>query len=94
MPQLNASDFVGKTETEIQAMLKAVRAEVKTKTEGGLKVSEKGGLSVYGLGRFPVTLYASQWSAVAEKMPEILAFIDANRDKLKTKDTAEKTGNA
>lgn len=94
MATLQASDFVGKTEAEIQAMLKAVRSEIKAKTEGGLKVSEKGGLSVYGLGRFPVTLYASQWSALAEKMPEILAFIDANRDKLKTKEVADKTANA
>lgn len=77
---------------KIQALLAANKTT--TSTANGLKVSEKGGVSLYGLGRFPITLYASQWSAVAEKMPEILAFIDANRDVLKSKDTAEKTGNA
>lgn len=49
------------------------------------KVSAKGAVSVYGLQRFPVTLYAEQWEALIEKMPSIQAFIKANRAQLKTK---------
>lgn len=50
------------------------------------KVSEKGGLSVYGMGRFPVTLYLSQWEALIKFMPEVVAFIQANGDKLSRKE--------
>lgn len=53
-----------------------------------LKVSEKGAVSVYGLGRFPVTLYGEQWTRLLDKAAEIKAFMDANRDKLATKDGA------
>ena len=77
---------------KIQALLAANKNT--TRTDNGLKVSDKGGVSVYGLGRFPVTLYASQWQSLAEKMPEIMQFIDANREKLATKEPAAKTGNA
>ena len=49
------------------------------------KVSAKGAVSVYGLQRFPVTLYAEQWEGLIEKMPSIQAFINANRAQLKTK---------
>jgi hypothetical protein len=52
----------------------------------GLKVSEKGGLSVYGLGRFPVTLYKEQWTKLLDMADEIRAFIKENEDKLKTKE--------
>lgn len=50
-----------------------------------LKIGEKGGLSFYGVGRFPVTLYRSQWETLAENMPKILDFIAANTDKLASK---------
>ena len=50
-----------------------------------LKVSEKGGVSVYGLGRFPVTLYKEQWAKLLDMADEIRAFIDENAAKLKTK---------
>ncbi len=50
-----------------------------------MKVSEKGGLSVYGLGRFPVTLYKEQWEKLLELANDIRAFIKANESKLKTK---------
>ena len=43
-----------------------------------LKVSEKGAMSVYGLGRFPVTLYRGQWERLAAAMPQLEAFIAAN----------------
>jgi hypothetical protein len=49
------------------------------------KVSEKGAVSVYGLGRFPVTLYLEQWNKLLSNAEELKAFIEANRSKLKTK---------
>lgn len=49
------------------------------------KVTDKGGVSVYGLGRFPVTLYGSQWDKLADNMPAIMAFVNANRALLSTK---------
>lgn len=50
------------------------------------KVTEKGGLSVYGLGRFPVTLYRGQWERLIEAMPQIKAFIQANSATLSVKE--------
>ena len=51
-----------------------------------LKVSEKGGLSVYGLGRFPVTLYKEQWVKLLDMADDIKAFLKENDAKLKTKE--------
>ena len=51
-----------------------------------MKVSEKGALSVYGMGRFPVTLYKEQWLRLLQMSDDIRAFIAANEGKLKTKD--------
>ncbi len=51
-----------------------------------IKRSEKGAVCVYGLGRFPVTLYASQWERLLNDAPRISAFIAANRATLATKD--------
>jgi hypothetical protein len=50
-----------------------------------LKVTEKGALSVYGLQRFPVTLYAQQWGKLLGHAATITAFIEANQDKFATK---------
>ena len=50
-----------------------------------MKVSDKGGLSVYGLGRFPVTLYRGQWERLLGAQAEITAFIEANADRLTVK---------
>jgi hypothetical protein len=50
-----------------------------------LKVSEKGGVSVYGLGRFPVTLYKEQWTRLLDLADDIRVFIKENDGKLKTK---------
>ena len=52
------------------------------------KVSEKGGVSVYGLGRFPVTLYYEQWNRLLGAADEIKAFLEENKSKLKLKDQA------
>jgi len=67
--------------------LRAENAALKKASSRGLslKISEKGGLSVYGLGRFPVTLYKEQWLKLLEMAPEIRAYIQANADQLKTK---------
>ncbi|MEQ1881288.1 MAG: hypothetical protein ABL878_10000 [Burkholderiales bacterium] len=51
-----------------------------------MKVSEKGGLSVYGMGRFPITLYKEQWLKLLEMSDEIRTFIAANQGTLKAKD--------
>jgi hypothetical protein len=51
-----------------------------------LKVSEKGGLSLYGMGRFQVTLYKEQWLRILTSAPEIEAFIRENDSKLKAKE--------
>ena len=51
----------------------------------GLKVSEKGGVSVYGLGRFPVTLYKEQWTKLLAMSDEIRAFIKEHDAELKAK---------
>ena len=50
-----------------------------------LRVSEKGAVSVYGLGRFPVTLYQEQWEKLLNHVEQIRAFIADNRDHLKRK---------
>ena len=50
-----------------------------------LKVSEKGGVSVYGLGRFPVTLYKEQWQRLLDMADDIRTFIKENEPKLKAK---------
>jgi hypothetical protein len=66
--------------------LRAANAK-KAKTIS-MKVSEKGGLSVYGLGRFPVTLYKDQWSTLATQIPAIQAFIVEHDAELKGKGEA------
>jgi hypothetical protein len=67
--------------------LKAENAQLKTQRgrSVSLKVSEKGGVSVYGLGRFPVTLYKEQWTKLLAMSEEIRAFIKENDAALKTK---------
>jgi hypothetical protein len=75
---------------ELQAELERLRAEneaLKNRRTGSvsMKVSEKGAVSVYGLGRFPVTLYQEQWTKLLGISEEIKAFIEENRSKLKVK---------
>ncbi len=76
---------------DMKAELERLRAEnqalKKTSAKGlSLKVSEKGGLSVYGLGRFPVTLYKEQWKKLLEMSEDIKTFIQANESLLKSKE--------
>ena len=53
-----------------------------------IKISEKGGVSVYGLGRFPVTLYKEQWLRLLDMAEEVRAFIKENEGQLKSKEVA------
>jgi hypothetical protein len=68
--------------------LKAENASLKAKSTRGvsMKVSEKGGVSVYGLGRFPVTLYKEQWAKLLDIADEIRAFIREHDGELKAKE--------
>jgi len=70
--------------------LRAENEKLKQKSNRAtsLKVSEKGGVSVYGLGRFPVTLYKEQWAKLLDMADEIRAFIKDNEPKLKAKGDA------
>ena len=71
--------------------LERLRAEnaalKKTSSKGiSMKVSEKGGLSIYGLGRFPITLYKEQWTKLLDMADDIRTFLKANDAQLKSKD--------
>jgi hypothetical protein len=78
------------SDEDMKAELERLRAEnerLKQRNVKGvsIKVSEKGGVSVYGLGRFPVTLYKEQWTRLLDMADELRAFIQENEAKLKTK---------
>ena len=78
------------SDVDVKAELERLRAEnARLKQRAGraisLKVSEKGGLSVYGLGRFPVTLYKEQWTKLLDMADDIRAFITENAAQLKSK---------
>jgi hypothetical protein len=79
------------SDQEMQAELERLRAENERlrgqRARGvSLKVSEKGGVSVYGLGRFPVTLYKEQWVRLLDMAGEIRDFITAHEATLKAKE--------
>ena len=79
------------TEEEMQAEIERLRAENETlkkpvRGQMSLKVSEKGALSVYGLGRFPVTLYREQWEKLLAMADQIRQFIHDNTHLLKKKE--------
>jgi hypothetical protein len=76
------------TYEELRARLADLEKQVETKKRSGaieFRVSEKGGVSVYGLGRFPVTLYYEQWTKLLDTVPDLKAFIEENKSKLKLK---------
>jgi len=75
---------------DLQAELERLRKENEALKKGAvkgvsLKVSEKGGVSVYGLGRFPITLYKEQWAKLLDMADAIRDFIVAHEGELKTK---------
>lgn len=81
----------GMSEEDLKAELEKLRKEnEKLKQRGSraisIKASEKGGVSVYGLGRFPVTLYKEQWLKLLELSDDIRTFIQENESKLKSKE--------
>lgn len=78
------------TPEELQAELDRLRAENESlkrpRGQMSMKVSEKGALSVYGLGRFPVTLYREQWEKLLGMSDEIKTFIQHHDGELKKKE--------
>lgn len=78
------------SDEELKAELERLRAEnealKRPRGQTSLKVSEKGALSVYGLGRFPVTLYREQWDKLLNMSEEIRQFIKDNDGSLKKKE--------
>ena len=76
---------------DLKAELERLRRENESLKKGAsdgirMKVSEKGAVSVYGMGRFPVTLYKEQWLKLLNMSDEIRAFISENEAQLKAKD--------
>ena len=79
------------SDDELKAELERLRNENAALKKGAtsgirMKVSEKGAVSIYGMGRFPVTLYKEQWLRLLDMATEIRAFIAANESKLKSKE--------
>ena len=83
------------TQSELEK-LRAENAALKARTTPGvsLKVSEKGGVSVYGLGRFPVTLYKEQWLKLLDMSDDVRAFVRDHDKDLKSKDAPPKPAGA
>ena len=86
----NREEHAMTTEEQLHAELEKLRAEneslKRTSSRGlSLRVSEKGAVSVYGLGRFPVTLYKEQWIRLLDMADDIRSFIKINGEKLKSK---------
>jgi len=78
------------SQEDLKAELERLRNENAALKKGAasgisMKVSEKGALSVYGMGRFPVTLYKEQWLKLLDMADDIRKFISANDAQLKTK---------
>jgi hypothetical protein len=78
------------SDEDMRAELERLRKENESLKKGAsrgvsLKVSEKGGLSVYGLGRFPITLYKEQWAKLLDMSEQIRAFLKEHDAELKTK---------
>jgi hypothetical protein len=78
------------SDEDMKAELERLREENSRLKQRGsrgvsMKVSEKGGVSIYGLGRFPVTLYKEQWEKLLDMAEDIRSFIKENHSKLKIK---------
>ena len=75
------------TKEELLKRIAELEQQVRTRKPAELefRVSDKGGISVYGLRRFPVTLYYEQWSRLLEHADELRTFIEENKSKLKLK---------
>jgi hypothetical protein len=73
---------------ELLAKIAELEKKVEGRKRGTLefRVGEKGGVSVYGLGRFPVTLYYEQWIRLLDASKDLRAFLDENKHRLKLKE--------
>jgi hypothetical protein len=73
------------TKEDLMARIAELETKLGSKETGKLefKVGDKGGVSVYGLGRFPVTLYYEQWIKLLDATKELRAFLEANKSRLK-----------
>jgi hypothetical protein len=81
-----AEESIEEKLARLEAENQALKQQVERKPgELRLKVSEKGGLSIYGLGRFPVTLYKEQWNRLLDHADAIREFLKANDQQLKAK---------
>jgi hypothetical protein len=86
--------IMGEAEPSKEELLKRI-AELEQQVQArkpaalSFRVSDKGGISVYGLGRFPVTLYYEQWSRLLDRADELRAFMEENKSKLKLRPRAE-----
>jgi hypothetical protein len=76
------------TKEELLARIAELEKQSGSRKKGSLefRVGEKGGVSVYGLGRFPVTLYYEQWIRLLEASEGLRAFLEENKSRLKLKD--------
>ena len=72
---------------ELKARIAELEKQLHGRRTGNLefKIGEKGGVSVYGLGRFPVTLYYEQWIRLLDTAEDLRAFLEENKSKLKLK---------
>ncbi len=85
MTAINTQALQGMTQEQLIALVTSMAAQPARKLS--MKVTDKGGLSVYGLGRFPTTLYRSQWERLldADTVAQIKAFMVANTTLLAVK---------
>lgn len=74
------------TYEELKAKLAELEAKQQRRGSIDFRVSEKGGVSVYGLGRFPVTLYYEQWIRLLDRAQDLREFLEENKSKLKLKE--------
>jgi hypothetical protein len=76
------------TKEELMARIAELEKHAGPRKRGAIdfKVGEKGGVSVYGLGRFPVTLYYEQWIRLLDSSADLRAFLEENKSRLKLKD--------
>jgi hypothetical protein len=76
------------TREELMARIAELEKKTEARKRGTLefRVGEKGGVSVYGLGRFPVTLYYEQWVRLLDTSKDLREFLEENKHKLKLKD--------
>jgi hypothetical protein len=82
---MNPEDLQAEIE-RLKAENEALKTSRPAKGAISIKVSEKGAVSVYGLGRFPVTLYREQWERLLQSSEDIRKFIAENEDRLKKKE--------